>query len=134
MARRIANNGSLIVDGLKDLKRGDKVYITQWGYKYIPTIIKRVRTVECATIITVEKREEFSNVRFVGYHLAKTAEGDKECVLTVYNYWADRAEKLLKEAEEGSKTIAKRADALIALHTLKNWLFHKENDCELFVE
>lgn len=128
MARRQGSDGSWIVDGLKDLKRGDKVYVTIWGNKYIPTIVTRVRTVECATIVTVEKRDDVRYVRFVGYHTDKKAFGEHGGVMTIYNYWADVAEQKLEAAENGSETIARRADALIALRTIKEWLFHKEDN------
>ena len=134
MARRKRNDGSWIIDGLKDLKRGDKVYVTLWGFKYIPTIVTRVRTVECATIVTVEKRDEVRYVRFVGYHTDNKANGDHGGVLTIYDHWAETAERKLEEAASGSKTIAKRADALIALRTLKDWLNHKEDSVYQEVE
>lgn len=128
MARIQRSDGSWIVNCLKDLKRGDKVYVTFWGDKYIPTIVKRVRTVECATIVTVEKRDNILSTRFVGYHTDNKANSDNRGVMTIFDHWAEQAEEKLERAAKGSETIARRADALKALMTIKDWLNHKEED------
>ena len=121
-------SGEWNVEGLKDLRKGDKVYCTFWGNKYIPTVVTRVRTVECATIVTVENRDGLSSKRFVGYHTGRYATGDNHGVLTLNNYNAEWAEKSLEKASDNSMVIAKRADALNALRVLKVWLNQPEDE------
>ena len=108
------------------MKRGDKVCITYWGGKYIKTTVTRVRTVECATIITVEKVEDIPCKRFVGYYTNCIAMGGGKTVLTLDTYWGDEIEKTLDEAKDRSETIVNRAKALRAMMDLKDWLFAKE--------
>ena len=128
MARRVGHQGQLIIDELRDLKRGDTVYITYWGRKYEPTIVTRVKTVECATIITVRKCKDLEVVRFVGYYTGKIAMNSKDTVLTLEKYWGDKIKRSLESADKKSQTIIERAEALKALRTLKDWLFDREPD------
>ena len=128
MARRVNQKGETIVTELKDLKRGDKVCVSYWGGKYINTIVTRVRTVECATIITVKKVQDCPNSRFVGYHTSRIAVADSRTVLTLDTYWADVIEENLKSADNRSKTIITRAKALRAMMDLKTWFFAKEEE------
>lgn len=133
--RRQRKDGSWSVDQLKELKRGDEVYLTSWGRTYVKTIVKRVRTVECATIVTVEKREGVDSVRFVGFHTGQKAiGGGYKCVLTLDRSWAESVEEALQDADKHSQDIIKRAEALKALSTLKNWLFYKEQSWHSEVE
>ena len=130
MARRIGYNGQLIIDELKDLKRGDQVYITYWAGKYIPATVTRVKTVECATIITIRKIDKLECVRFVGYHTEKVAMNRKNIMLTLDKYWGDCIQETLEKADRRSEAIVDRANALIALQTLKTWLFDKDKTFE----
>ena len=127
MARREMRDGSIRPDGLQDIKRGDKVCVTYWGGKYINTTVTRVRTVECATIVTVEKVPGVNYKRFVGYYTGRIAVADSRTILTMDTYWADMIDDNMKRAEERSAVIAKRADALAAMKTLKDWFFMKED-------
>ena len=127
MARRVMRDGSIRPDGLQDLKRGDKVCVTYWGGKYINTTVTRVCTVECATIVTVEKVPGVNYKRFAGYYTGRIAVADSRTILTMDTYWADMIDDNMKRAEERSAVIAKRADALAAMKTLKDWLFMKED-------
>ena len=120
--------GKWHIESLKDLKKGDKVYCTFHGDRFVPTVVTRVRTVECATIITVEKREGIMCKRFVGYYTGSLATSDDRGVLKLHNYYAEWAEKAISEAEERSEVIAKRADALRALRVLKIWLNQPERE------
>ena len=126
MARREMRDGSIMVTNLKDLKRGDEVCITYWGGKYIKTRVTRVRTVECATIITVEKVKDVPSRRYVGYHIGRIAVGDDRTILTLDTYWGDMIEESLKDAEKRSETIITRAKALKAMMDLKEWFFRQE--------
>ena len=126
MARREMRDGSIRVTNLKDLKRGDEVCITYWGGKYIKTRVTRVRTVECATIITVEKVKDVPSRRYVGYHIGRIAVGDDRTILTLDTYWGDMIEESLKDAEKRSETIITRAKALKAMMDLKEWFFRQE--------
>ena len=126
MARRKTRDGSELPTDIQSLKRGDKVCITYWRSKYIKTTVTRVRTVECATIITVEKVEDFPCKRFVGYYTSRIATGADKTVLTIDTYWGDQIETWLDEAKDRSETIVNRAKALRAMMDLKNWLFAKE--------
>ena len=126
MARREMRDGSIMVTNLKDLKRGDEVCITYWGGKYIKTRVTRVRTVECATIITVEKVKDVPSRRYVGYHIGRIAVGDDRTILTLDTYWGDMIEESLNDAEKRSETIITRAKALKAMMDLKEWFFRQE--------
>ena len=126
MARREMRDGSIMVTNLKDLKRGDEVCITYWGGKYIKTRVTRVRTVECATIITVEKVKDVPSRRYVGYHIGRIAVGDDRTILTLDTYWGDMIEESLKDAEKRSETIITRAKALKSMMDLKEWFFRQE--------
>ena len=126
MARRKTRDGRELPTDIQSLKRGDKVCITYWGGKYIKTTVTRVRTVECATIITVEKVEDIPCKRFVGYYTSRIATGADKTVLTIDTYWGDQIETWLDEAKDRSETIVNRAKALRAMMDLKNWLFAKE--------
>ena len=126
MARREMRDGSIRVTNLKDLKRGDEVCITYWGGKYIKTRVTRVRTVECATIITVEKVKDVPSRRYVGYHIGRIAVGDDRTILTLDTYWGDMIEESLKDAEKRSETIITRAKALKSMMDLKEWFFRQE--------
>ena len=126
MARRKTWDGRVVPTDIQSLKRGDKVCITYWGGKYIKTTVTRVRTVECATIITVEKVEDIPCKRFVGYYTSRIATGANKTVLTLDTCWGDEIEKTLDEAKDRSETIVNRSKALRAMMDLKNWLFAKE--------
>lgn len=126
MARRKTRDGRELPTDIQSLKRGDKVCLTYWGDKYIKTTVTRVRTVECATIITVEKVEDIPCKRFVGYYTSRIATGADKTVLTIDTYWGDEIEKMLNDAIDRSKTIINRAKALRAMMDLKDWLFAKE--------
>ena len=128
MARREGYNGRLIIDHLKDLKKGDTVYCSFLGNKYIPVTVTRVRTVECATIVTIAKTKDLRAKRFVGYHTDKVAMSERDYVLTIETYLGDKLWKALKSAEERTETIIAHADALKAMMTLKEWLFRKEDE------
>ena len=128
MARREGYNGRLIIDHLKDLKKGDTVYCSYWGGKYVPVTVTRVRTVECATIVTIAKTKNLAAKRFVGYHTDKVAMSERDYVLTIETYLGDKLQESLKRAEERTATIIARADALKAMMTLKDWLFRKEDE------
>ena len=126
MARRVLKDGSIRIDSLQDLKRGDNVCVTYWGGKYIKTRVTRVRTVECATIVTVEPVKDCRYRRFVGYYTSRIATADARTILTIDNYWGDMIEKNLNEAEKRSETIITRARALRAMMDLKEWFFKPE--------
>ena len=126
MARRKNWNGEIVPTTLQDVKRGDKVCVTYWGGKYIVTRVTRVRTVECATIITVEKVKDCPSRRFVGYYTSRIATADERTILTLDTYWGDAIETNLKDAEKRSETIITRAKALKAMMNLKEWLFRPE--------
>lgn len=128
MGRRVNQKGETIATELKDLKRGDKVCVSYWGGKYINTIVTRVRTVECATIITVEKVSGIPNRRFVGYHTDRIAMASASTILTLDTYLSDEIEKHLKSANDRSQTIITRAKALRAMMDLKEWFFAKEDN------
>ena len=129
-SRRPDGHGGWYVDGLKNLKKGDKVYCSFYGERYIPTVVTRVRTVEHATIVTVEKREGMYCNHFVGYRTCNYATSDYNGVLTFRENSAEWAERALKSASERSMVIAKRADALNALRILKAWLSQPEDEYE----
>lgn len=128
MARRVNWKGEVYATDLQSLKRGDKVCVTYWGGRYINTRVTRVRTVECATIITVEKVKDCPSRRFVGYYTSRIATCDSRTVLTLDTCLADAIKENLKSADDRSKTIITRAQALKAMMDLKKWLFAKE--CE----
>lgn len=118
--------GKLVIDSLRDLKRGDKVYITYWGGKYIPATVTRVKTVECATIITIKKIDKVKCTKFVGYYTESVAMNNRRTMLTINNVLGNCIEETLEEADDISTRVVKRAEALTALRTIKNWLFSKE--------
>lgn len=126
MGRIEMRDGSIRVTNLKDLKRGDEVCITYCGCKYMKTRVTRVRTVECATIITVEKVKDVPSRRYVGYHIGRIAVCDHRTILTLDTYWGDMIEESLKDAEKRSETIITRAKALKAMMDLKEWFFRQE--------
>ena len=128
MARREGYQGQLIIDHLKDLKKGDKVYVTYWGDQYVPVEVTRVRTVECATIVTIKKVNGVPTARFVGYHTKREAQGDHQCVLTIERYSATNLENSLERADKKSDKLASRANALEAMRMLRKWLL--EDDAE----
>ena len=128
MPRRTGYKGQLIIDSLRDLKRGDTVYVTYWSNKYVPVVVTRVKVVECAAIITVKKTKNMPYKRFVGYYTSKIATSGRECVLTIDTYWGDAIKESLEKAEQRSKVIIKRAEALKAMMTLKEWLFFQEDE------
>ena len=127
MARRKIFDGRIVATDLQSLKRGDEVCICYWGGKYIKTKVTRVRTVECATIITVEKIKDIRHKRFVGYYTSSIATADERTILTLDTYWGDMIEENLKSAQDRSKTIITRARALKAMMDLKEWFFTEEN-------
>lgn len=127
MARRKIYDGRIVATDLQSLKRGDEVCVSYWGEKYIKTKVTRVRTVECATIITVEKIKDIRHKRFVGYYTSSIATADERTILTLDTYWGDMIEENLKSAQERSKTIITRARALKAMMDLKEWFFAKES-------
>jgi len=127
MARRKICDGRIVATDLQSLKRGDEVCISYWGGKYIKTKVTRVRTVECATIITVEKVKDIRPKRFVGYYTSSIATADERIILTLDTYWGDMIETNLKSSEERSKTIITRARALKAMMDLKKWFFTEED-------
>ena len=127
MARRKNWDGRIVSTDLQSLKRGDEVCISYWGGKYIKTKVTRVRTVECATIITIEKVKDIRHKRFVGYYTSGIAIANERAVLTLDTYWGDMIEENLKSSQERSKTIITRARALRAMMDLKEWFFTKEN-------
>lgn len=128
MGRWQNSRGEWFAYGLEDLIRGDKVYCTDHGRKYIPAVVTRVKTVECATIVTIKKSEGMPCKHFVGFHDGNTALGKRGCVLTLRAFAADWAEEALEKATERSKVIAKRADALNAMRVLKAWLNQPEDE------
>ena len=116
-------NGERVnVRGIKDLVRGDKVYVTTYCDQYVPVEVARVRTVECATIVTIKKSPKVETLRYVGYHTGSQAQGDDRKVLTMYAYSADRMERALERANEVCDEISARAEALHALKVLRHWL------------
>ena len=127
MGRRKNWDGRIIADDLQSVKRGDEVCVTYWGGKYIKTRVTRVRTVECATIITVEKVGDLKHKRFVGYYTSRIATANERTILTLDTYWGDEIEKNLKSAEDRSETIITRAKAMRAMMDLKKWFFAEEN-------
>ena len=128
MGRRIGYQGRLVIDSLKDLNRGDKVSITSWGKRYVPAIVTRVRTYECATIINIKKIEDVRCTKFVGYYTGKIAtnelRGDRT-ILTIDNWGIDMIESVLAEADKRTGVTVRRIEALAAIRTLKDWLFDK---------
>lgn len=134
MARKILRSGEIYIGQLKDLQKGDKVYVTFYGSKYIPVKVLKVRITDCAVIVTVEKKEHTFGNRFVGYYTDSKAFSCNTGILTLSDCWAERAEKALKSASERSREIAVRAEALCALNTLKNWLFEKEDGRPIDIE
>ena len=85
-----------------------------------------MRTVECATIITVEKVGDLRHKRFVGYYTSRIATANERTILTLDTYWGDEIEKNLQSAEDRSQTIITRVKALRAMMDLKEWFFAKE--------
>ena len=126
MARRKMWDERIVATDLQSLKRGDEVCVTYWGGKYIKTRVTRVRTVECATIVTVEPVKDCRYRRFVGYYTSRIATADERTILTIDNCWGDMIEKSLNEAGKRSETIITRARALRAMMDLKEWFFKPE--------
>ena len=117
-------NGERIqVQGIKNLIKGDKVYVTTtYTKKFVPVTVARVRTVECATIVTIKKHPDVVATRFVGYHTSDSARGAEGCILCMYNYSAHRLEEAIERAEKVTNSIACRTEALYALKVLRSWL------------
>lgn len=128
MSRRKATNGKVIIDELQDLRRGDEVCVSYWGGRYIKTTVTRVKTVECATIITVDKVGDIPTKRFVGYYTGKIAIGADRTILTLDTYWGTLIQEMLESADKRSEIVMTRAKALKAMIDLKTWLFTAEDE------
>lgn len=126
MSRFQRNDGSWYIGQLKEIQRGDEVYVTSWRNKYVKTIVKRVRTVECATIITVEKREGVPAVRYAGFHTSSIAQGVDGSILTLEDDCAREMDEALREANHVARDIKTRAEALEGLMKVKKWLKYEE--------
>lgn len=117
-------NGELIhVQGIKSLIKGDKVYVSAtYTRELVPVTVARVRTVECATIVTIKKHPKVEGTRFVGYHTSGKAISGSGSLLLMYNYSGERLDTAIKRAEEVTNSIACRTEALYALKVLRSWL------------
>ncbi len=117
------NGEEVLVNGIKDLKRGDEVYANAWkNGQFVKVTVARVRTVECATIVTIKKHPDIDGVRFAGYHTGDTAIGDRERILTMYTYSGERLQEAENNADKITDKIASRNEALYALKVLRSWL------------
>ncbi len=117
-------DGEMIpVHGIKNLIKGDKVYVAAaYSMKFVPVTVARVRTVECATIVTIKKHPEVDGTRFVGYHTSDTAMGCAGSFLQMYNRSGKRLDTAIQESEKATNSIACRAEALYAMKVLRSWL------------
>lgn len=117
------NEETIHVQGIKSLIKGDKVYVSStYTREIVPVIVARVRTVECATIVTIKKHPKVNGTHFVGYHTSNTAMSGSDSFLQMYNYSGNRLEEAIKMAEEVTNSIACRTEALYALKVLRSWL------------
>ena len=117
------NGENVLVNGIKDLKRGDEVYANAWkNGQFVKVTVSRVRTVECATIVTIKKHPDIDTVRFAGYHTGETAIGDRGRILTMYTYSGERLQEAKDHANKITDKIASRNEALYALKVLRSWL------------
>jgi len=122
MARRLLMDGTVKVDGLKDLQKGDKVSVTCYGRRYYQATVKNVKTVDCATIVTIERHQEIDRTRFVGYYNERYAIVDKHHILSLDRAPSDFVEDSLEKASKSSDRVVSRAEALAGMEALKSWL------------
>ena len=116
------NGERVLIRGIKDLKKGDIVYVSSFNQKVTPAIVARVRTVECATIVTIKRNPHVENVRYVGYHTGMYAQSDYENMLSVDSVAHERLHNAWSRIEENTEKDASRAEALYAMKILRNWL------------
>ena len=121
---RFERNGEYVsIRGIKDLNKGDIVYVTTYADKIVEATVTRVRTIECATIITVKKTIFIDSTKYVGYHTDNYAKGNfYGSMLALDSYAGERLSKAWKKAEEKTHKDASRAEALYAMKVLRNWL------------
>lgn len=122
------NGEEIHVQGIKSLIKGDKVYVSAtYTRELVPVTVARVRTVECATIVTIKKHPKVDGTHFVGYHTSSKAMSGSGSFLQMYNYSGNRLEEAIKAAEEVTDSIACRTEALYALKVLRSWLLGSNN-------
>ena len=120
MARRYTQKGKLVIDGLRDLQKGDEIFVSFRGREYVPVKVKNVRQVDCAVIITIEKYSWYP-MKYVGYYIDKKAVNG-EYVLTLNRWGAERIKEIFDDAEEKWRKSIDNAEALVAVKTIKEWL------------
>jgi hypothetical protein len=117
------NGETIHVQGIKSLIKGDKVYVSAtYTKEIVPVIVARVRTVECATIVTIKKHPKVDGTHFVGYHTSDKAMSGSDSLLQMFNNSGKRLETAIERAEEVTDSIACRTEALYALKVLRSWL------------
>lgn len=131
MARLLKPDGKIVVTTLKDLREGDTVEVSVKYGKWMPAKVTRVKTVECATIISVEKQEWMKRNKFVGYHTSKFARASTngfvsdDHILTLDSCWEEGFAEAINKADEKTEREYHAAEALNALKILRGWLNQK---------
>lgn len=129
---RFKRNGEYIkISGIKDLKKGDIVYVTSTTDKVVEATVTRVRTFECATIVTVKKTTYIESTKYVGYHSDYYAKGNYYgSMLAIDSHVGERLRNAWMKAEENTQKDASRAEALYAMKVLRNWLRGNDKKAE----
>ena len=116
---------------LKELKKGDTVYFSIYGYESKEVKVKKVKLVDKAVLITIEpSRPMHYGTFFTGYYTSDIALGLEDGVIRTSNWALDKIRKLMDKTDKADMKNYEAARVIKAIKDIKDYLIDNDKCCE----